>query len=200
MAEITDFPKRVVVALAHAVEYLSKFGLADVLLETKFFSRFTTQTHMLLAANTLINLEVYRNETDYTVEGSLIHILDKTQTKFGARLLKSWIGRPLVNKRCVNESQPPGSLTQGDGDASALQQRVNAVEEILANESETLTTLRGVLSRLPDLARGLCRIQYGQVWLYPMQGSDGSDLSFVSVHLKNLPSCFLHFRELAMCS
>lgn len=103
MADITNFPKRVVIALAHVIKYLSMFGLADVLLETRFFSRFTTQTHMLLAANSLINLEVYRNETDCTVKGSLIHILDKTKTKFGARLLRSWIGRPLVNKRCVNK-------------------------------------------------------------------------------------------------
>lgn len=143
MAEITDFPKCVVVTLAHSVKYLSEFGLADALFETKFFTKFATRTHMLLAANTLINLEVYRNETDHKVEGSLIHILDKTQTKFGARLLKSWIGRPLVDKE-------------------ALQQRVNAVEEILASESERLTTLRNTLSRLPDLARGLSRIQYGQ--------------------------------------
>jgi DNA mismatch repair protein MSH3 len=99
MAEITDFPKRVVVALAHSIKYLSEFGLADALLETKFFNKFATRTHMLLAANTLINLEVYRNETDYTTKGSLIHLMDQTQTKFGARLLMSWIGRPLVDKR-----------------------------------------------------------------------------------------------------
>lgn len=99
MAEVTDFPKRVVVALAHAIKYLSAFGVADALLETKFFSKFTTRAHMLLAANTLVNLEVYRNETDYTVKGSLMEILNRTDTKFGARLLKSWIGRPLVDKR-----------------------------------------------------------------------------------------------------
>jgi len=103
MADITNFPKRVVIALAHAIKYLSMFGLADVLRETRFFSRFTTRAHMLLAANSLINLEVYRNESDYTVKGSLIHILDKTKTKFGARLLRSWIGRPLINQRCANK-------------------------------------------------------------------------------------------------
>lgn len=99
MAEITDFPKHVVVALAHAIKHLSAFGIADALLETKFFNKFTTKAHMLLAANTLINLEVFRNETDHTIKGSLIEVLNKTQTKFGARLLKSWIGRPLVDKK-----------------------------------------------------------------------------------------------------
>ncbi|KAG6896947.1 hypothetical protein C0992_005153 [Termitomyces sp. T32_za158] len=64
MAEIADFPKRVVIALAHAIRYLSAFSIADAFLETKFFTRFTAKTHMLLAANTLTNLEIYRNETD----------------------------------------------------------------------------------------------------------------------------------------
>lgn len=40
---------------------------------------------------------------------------------------------------------------------------MDAVEEILASSSEKLVTLRQILRQLPDLARGLCRIQYGQV-------------------------------------
>ena len=99
MAAVIDFPKLVVIALAHAIRYLSNFGIADALLETKFFTKFTTQAHMLLAANTLTNLEIYRNNTDNSILGSLIWVLDQTKTKFGARLLRSWVGRPLVDKR-----------------------------------------------------------------------------------------------------
>jgi DNA mismatch repair protein MSH3 len=99
MAEVADFPKRVVIALAHAIKHLSAFSIADAFLETKFFSKFTTRAHMLLAANTLTNLEIYRNETDYTIRGSLIWVLDRTKTKFGARLLGNWVGRPLIDKR-----------------------------------------------------------------------------------------------------
>lgn len=99
MAEVADFPKRVVIALAHAIKHLSAFRIADAFLETKFFSKFTTRAHMLLAANTLTNLEIYRNETDQSAKGSLMWILDRTKTKFGARLLRSWVGRPLIDKR-----------------------------------------------------------------------------------------------------
>ncbi|KAF8652763.1 hypothetical protein AX16_004259 [Volvariella volvacea WC 439] len=145
MATIVDLPKRVVIALAHAIKYLCAFGIADAFLETQFFSRFTSRAHMLLAANTLTNLEIYRNETDQTVKGSLVWILDKTKTKFGARLLRSWVGRPLIDKR-------------------ALQERIDAVEEILSSSSEKLVALRQLLStkNFPDLTKGLCRIQYGQ--------------------------------------
>jgi len=56
MAEITNFPKQVVVALAQCIEYLSAFRVADALLATNFFAEFTTRAHMLLNANTLTNL------------------------------------------------------------------------------------------------------------------------------------------------
>ncbi|KAG6919950.1 hypothetical protein DXG01_013299 [Tephrocybe rancida] len=143
MAEIATFPMRVVIALAHAIKHLSVFSIADAFLETRFFTKFTTKTHMLLAANTLTNLEIYRNETDGTTTGSLLWLLDKTKTRFGARLLRNWIGRPLVDKR-------------------VLQERVDAVEEILESPSDKLATVRQILRKLPDLAKGLCRIQYGQ--------------------------------------
>ncbi|KAG5652337.1 hypothetical protein H0H81_005358 [Sphagnurus paluster] len=149
MAEVADFPKRVVIALAHAIQHLSSFSIADAFLETQFFNKFTTKAHMLLAANTLTNLEIYRNETDQSVKGSLLWVLDRTKTKFGARLLRSWIGRPLVDKR---QAEP----------TLVLQDRVDAVEEIIESSSGKLATLRQILHRLPDLAKGLCRIQYGQ--------------------------------------
>ena len=56
MATVANFPKQVVVALAHAVKYLAAFDVADALLETQFFKRFTERTHMLLNGNTLTNL------------------------------------------------------------------------------------------------------------------------------------------------
>lgn len=41
--------------------------------------------------------EIYRNETDFNKKGSLLWILDRTTTRFGARMLKSWIGRPITD-------------------------------------------------------------------------------------------------------
>lgn len=44
-----------------------------------------------------------------------------------------------------------------------LQDRIDAVEEILESTSESLVKLREIMRGLPDLAKGLCRIQYGKV-------------------------------------
>lgn len=124
MAAVTDFPRAVVVTLAQAIVYLRSFDIADALLQVKFFSKFTTRAHMLLNGNTLSNLsvytiflsfplvlntrtktrEVYENQTDYATKGSLLWILDKTVTRFGARLLKSWVGRPLIDRAYAQQS------------------------------------------------------------------------------------------------
>ena len=44
-----------------------------------------------------------------------------------------------------------------------LDERVAAVEELVSSASDKLVTLRQLLKRMPDLAKGLCKIQYGQV-------------------------------------
>jgi DNA mismatch repair protein MSH3 len=93
--------------------------------------------------------EVYRNQTDFTEKGSLLWILDRTKTRFGARLLKTWIGRPLV-------------------DRAILQERLDAVEEIVMTQSHTLDKLRTLIRKLPDLVKGLCRVQYGKVDVHPV--------------------------------
>ncbi|KAJ7694222.1 muts domain V-domain-containing protein [Mycena rosella] len=143
LAAITDFPRPVVIALAASVQYLSTFDIADSLSQSTFFTQFTTKSHMLLAGNTLANLEIFQNETDFTTTGSLMWILDKTVTSFGARTLKNWVSKPLIDK-------------------CALELRIEAVEEILASSSDKLVSLRQLLRRLPDLGRGICRIQYKQ--------------------------------------
>ncbi|KAF8843625.1 hypothetical protein BDN67DRAFT_964104 [Paxillus ammoniavirescens] len=140
---ISSLPQQVVIALVHAIKYLSAFRIADAFLGARFFTKFTNRTHMLLNANTLTNMEVYQNQTDYTTTGSLIWVLDRTSTKFGARLLRSWVGRPLT-------------------DQQALQDRIDSIEEIVTSSSEILVALRQALKKLPDLAKGLCRIQYGK--------------------------------------
>lgn len=98
---------------------------------------------MLLNSNTVANLEIFRNQTDYKQTGSLFSILDHTKTAFGQRLLRRWVSMPLLQK-------------------SALQKRVDSVEEILESRSYLLGKLRGLLNGIPDLERGLARIHYGK--------------------------------------
>ncbi|EIN07832.1 hypothetical protein PUNSTDRAFT_121053 [Punctularia strigosozonata HHB-11173 SS5] len=160
---IADFPHTVIIALARAIKYLSAFDVADVLREINFFTRFAGRAHMLLNGKTMTNLEIYRNETTYAVKGSLLWVLDHTKTKFGSRLLRSWIGRPLM-------------------DETILKERTDAIEEILGSTSGGLVMLKDLLKGLPDLAKGLCRIQYGKC--------TPSELAALLVHFNRVSTTF----------
>lgn len=73
-------------------------------------SLYDTSDYIVLDSSTKRNLEIISSMNEASREGSLISILDRTQTAMGARLLKNWISRPLkklaqINKRqeCVSE-------------------------------------------------------------------------------------------------
>ncbi|OAQ26028.1 hypothetical protein K457DRAFT_79658 [Linnemannia elongata AG-77] len=142
---VLGLSKELIVALSAILSHLTAFGLASIFRLSKYFECFTSRSHMLLNGNTIANLELYRNQTDGTSKGSLFAILDHTNTGFGRRLLKKWVGKPLVDKE-------------------ALQERVDAVEEILAltGKNVYLDNARAVLKGLMDMEKGVCRIHYGK--------------------------------------
>ena len=60
---------------------------------------------MALDYSTKRNLEITYSMQDGGREGSLISILDKTQTAMGGRLLKKWITAPLINLDAIIKRQ-----------------------------------------------------------------------------------------------
>src|ERR1700710_3161912 len=140
-----DLPALVTICLSAMINHLTDYGLEHVFDLTKYFQSFSARSHMLLNGNTLTSLEIYYNQTDYTEKGSLFWTLDKTQTRFGQRLLRKWVGRPLLDKK-------------------RLEERVNAVEELFSGSQtpkldKVTSLLRGIKS---DLERSLIRIYYGK--------------------------------------
>ena len=79
-------------------EHVTEYGLEHVFDLTKYFQAFSARSYMLLNGNTLTSLEIYQNQTDGTGKGSLFWTMDRTKTRFGQRLLRKWIGRPLIHK------------------------------------------------------------------------------------------------------
>jgi len=148
-AELLDavlgLPGLVTICLSAMIKHLSDYGLEHVFDLTKYFQSFSGRSHMLLNGNTLSSLEIYRNQTDYTTKGSLFWTLDRTKTKFGRRLLRNWVGRPLLDRH-------------------RLEERVKAVEEAKRGESPKLEKLKELLAKVSyDLEKGLIRIYYGKV-------------------------------------
>ncbi|KAE8448333.1 Mismatch repair protein msh3 [Mollisiaceae sp. DMI_Dod_QoI] len=143
--KVLKLPEPVTLCLSAMITHMTEYGLEHVFDLTKYFQSFSARSHMLLNGNTLTSLEIYQNQTDYGQKGSLFWTLDKTQTRFGQRLLRKWVGRPLLDK-------------------TRLEERVAAVEELKDGHQspkvdKILTLLRNIRS---DLERSLLRIYYGK--------------------------------------
>ncbi|KAI4865159.1 muts domain V-domain-containing protein [Hypoxylon rubiginosum] len=143
--KVLKLPEPVTICLSSMINHLKEYGLEHIFDLTKYFQSFSARQHMLINGTTLESLEVYRNQTDHSEKGSLFWALDKTLTRFGQRLLRKWIGRPLLDKE-------------------RLEERVAAVEELLENASTAkVDQLEHILKNVrTDLERSLIRIYYGK--------------------------------------
>jgi DNA mismatch repair protein MSH3 len=141
--KVTQLPEPVTICLSAMINHLIEYGLEHVFDLTSNFQSFNMRTHMTLNSNTLNSLEIYVNQTDQEEKGSLFWRLDRTKTRFGKRMLRSWVGRPLLDK-------------------ARLEQRINAVEEIKDSDgTRESDRLKRVLTRIKsDLEKILLRIYY----------------------------------------
>ena len=146
LQKVLNLPEHVTICLSAMIEHMTDYGLEHVFELTKYFQHFSARSHMLLNGTTLVSLEIYQNQTDHSAKGSLFWTLDRTHTQFGQRLLRKWVGRPLLDK-------------------SRLEERVNAVEELTSPErTVSVERIKGLLGKIKsDLERSLIRIYYGKV-------------------------------------
>ncbi len=140
--------EHVTICLSAMITHLTEYGLEHVFDLTKYFQPFGARSHMLLNGNTLNSLEIYKNQTDHTAKGSLFWCLDRTRTRFGQRLLRKWVGRPLLDK-------------------AQLEERMSAVVELKNGDGKhVVDKLENLLSKIKiDLEKSLIRIYYGKVGL-----------------------------------
>jgi len=146
LEKVLKLPENVTICLSAMIKHMEEYGLEHVFDLTKYFQSFSARSHMLLNGTTLTSLELYQNQTDHTARGSLFWALDRTQTRFGQRLLRKWVGRPLLDK-------------------TKLEERIASIEELKDGERSVLVDkLKSLLSKIKsDLEKSLIRIYYGKV-------------------------------------
>ncbi len=103
--------------------------------------KFITQKFMMIDAATRRNLELTHNLSGEH-KGSLLHVINKTVSAAGARLLHKYLGAPLLSPELINL-------------------RLNMVQFLAENE-ELRTALRLALSQVPDIERALSRLYLGR--------------------------------------
>ncbi|KAH8731433.1 DNA mismatch repair protein MSH3 [Phaeosphaeriaceae sp. PMI808] len=141
--KVHQLSEHVTICLSAMITYLADYGLEHVFDLTKYFQPFSARSYMLLNGNTLSSLEIYQNQTDYTAKGSLFWTMDRTKTRFGQRLLRKWVGRPLIDKE-------------------KLEERIAAVEELKEGERTiAVDKVKFLLGKIKtDLEKVLIRIYY----------------------------------------
>lgn len=145
IAQLMAIPPVIICCVGSLLEYLKAFKLEEILRDISNFTPISGGCRKMdLTAATLRRLDVFRNSTDGSVKGSLFGHLDHALTAFGRRLLFSWIGQPLADLELIEERQ-------------------QAVADILSLGAKSLPELRKFLSRMPDVQRGLCAILHKKV-------------------------------------
>jgi DNA mismatch repair protein MutS len=102
---------------------------------------YSTESFMVLDAQTRRNLELFQNTRQGTVAGSLLSIIDLTRTAMGGRLLRRWLGQPLL-------------------DLGELTRRQDATEWF-CNHPLARSELISLLDKIADLERLTNRVRSG---------------------------------------
>ncbi|KCV68752.1 hypothetical protein H696_05037 [Fonticula alba] len=106
-----------------------------------------------LSADTLQQLNVLRSE-DGLIRGSLLWAIDSTQTGPGARLLRTWLARPLACDRAIADRQSTVCELAG------LPFPLQADEHLLSSEAEAfLQDLRSLFDPKPETRFSPIRIR-----------------------------------------
>ncbi len=101
---------------------------------------YSTGKYMVIDSSTRRNLELVETLREKQKRGSLLWVLDKTKTAMGARLLRSYVEQPLIER-------------------AAIEKRQDAIAEINRHVI-TREELREYLNPIYDLERLITRVTY----------------------------------------
>jgi DNA mismatch repair protein MutS len=137
---IEDYPLGIIAAggILNYINETQKGNLAHI----NKISFHDTSDYIILDNSTKRNLEIISSLSEGSREGTLISILDRTQTAMGARLMKNWISRPL--KKILQ-----------------IRKRQECVAEFFEKKSFR-TEITGLFKNIGDLERLISKISAGR--------------------------------------
>jgi DNA mismatch repair protein MutS len=153
-----------VMAVSAMIEYL-EYAQKSSVNYINVLTVYEVEQYMELDAATRRNLEITETMRDKTKRGSLLWVLDQTKTSMGARLLKQWVEKPLVNpieinKRLYSVRELTDNMMLRD-DLTEVLSGTYDISRIISRLSLSTVTprdmiaLRETLTKLPALEDGL---------------------------------------------
>ena len=144
-------------AIIHYIQETQK----GVLGQLTRLTTYSTDSFMALDVNTQRNLELFQGSRFGTASGSFLSIIDLTKTAMGGRLLKRWLGQPLLDITELAKRQDAigwfsdNTLSRNQtisllGDTADLERLINRVRSNMATPRE-LISLKHSLEIIPRL-------------------------------------------------
>jgi DNA mismatch repair protein MutS len=116
---------------------------------------------LMLDPTAVATLELFERAQDRSARGSLLSVLDRTSTPMGARLLRQWLLRPLLDIDAISRRHDAvAALVAEPARRAALRQELRGIGDLERLSSRAalgvahardLTGLRGFLGRLTTL-------------------------------------------------
>lgn len=102
---LATYPHSVQACINELIKYLSEFKLSNVFtLPANVSSLTDARKYMVLPGNTLRALDIFEVDGQPGAKkGTLMWLLNHTHTRSGARRLRTWISKPLVNKADIED-------------------------------------------------------------------------------------------------
>jgi DNA mismatch repair protein MutS len=149
------------VAAAGAIIHYLQETQKTVLGQLTRLATYATGSFMALDQQTQTNLELFRGSRSGNVDGSLLSVIDLTRTAMGGRLLKRWLGQPLLDITELIKRQDAiqcfydntlvrGQVISSLGEVVDLERLINRVKSNIAGPRE-LVSLRRTLEAIPGL-------------------------------------------------
>ena len=144
-------------AIIHYLEETQK----GVLGQLGHLTTYTTDSFMALDVQTQRNLELFQSARSGTAAGSLLASIDLTRTAMGGRLLRRWLGQPLLDIKELNKRQdaiewfadntlPRSQTISCLSEVADIERLINRIKGGLAIPRE-LIALRRSLEIIPKL-------------------------------------------------
>ena len=127
-------------AAAVVLDYLGETNRAALPLLTGLRT-YSTDAYMALDPQTRRNLELFEGGRWGAKDQSLLSVLDLTETPMGARMLRRWLGQPLL-------------------DLAAIERRLDAVSWLLESDVRR-RRIRAELAEISDIERAMQRVGAG---------------------------------------
>ena len=133
--------KKLIIVASNLIKYLKYIQKSDIKNFTKI-TKILDQKYVRFDIESIQNLEIFSSSKNYDTKNySLFNTIDKTHTAMGARLLKDWLIKPLIEYTEIN-------------------QRLE-ITQILANSHKNRQEIIDLLQQINDIPRLYAKLANG---------------------------------------